>query len=57
MAVIALTGEEGIPLGSLADAWIKVPGRDASSVQELHVPVYHTLCRALEESFFPELGG
>jgi D-sedoheptulose 7-phosphate isomerase len=52
MAVIALTGEEGVPLGSLADAWIRVPGSDASSVQELHVPVYHALCRALEESLF-----
>ncbi len=53
MAVVALTGEEGIPLGSLADAWIKVPGRDTSSAQELHVPVYHALCRALEEACFP----
>ena len=53
MAVIALTGEEGLPLGSLADAWIKVPGRDTSSAQELHVPVYHALCRELEESCFP----
>ena len=54
MAVIALTGEEGLPLGSLADAWIRVPARDTSSAQELHVPVYHALCRALEESCFPE---
>ena len=57
MAVIALTGEEGLPLGGLADAWIRVPGRDTSSAQELHVPVYHALCRALEEACFPEGGG
>jgi D-sedoheptulose 7-phosphate isomerase len=53
MAVIALTGEDGLPLGSLADAWIRVPARDTSSAQELHVPVYHALCQALEEAFFP----
>jgi D-sedoheptulose 7-phosphate isomerase len=57
MAVIALTGEEGLPLGGLADAWIRVAGRDTSSVQELHVPVYHALCRALEEACFPKGGG
>jgi D-sedoheptulose 7-phosphate isomerase len=56
MAVIALTGDEGLPLGSLADAWIRVPGSDTSSVQELHVPVYHALCRELEEACFPEDG-
>ncbi|MGO9342295.1 MAG: SIS domain-containing protein [Acidimicrobiales bacterium] len=53
MEVIALTGEEGLPLGSMADAWIRVPGHDTSAVQELHLPVYHAICRALEEACFP----
>jgi D-sedoheptulose 7-phosphate isomerase len=53
MSVLALTGAEGLPLGDLSDVWIRVPRRDVSAAQELHSPVYHALCRALEESLFP----
>ena len=52
MAVIALTGEDGHTLGDLADVWIAVPSSDTGCAQELHLPVYHALCRALEESSF-----
>ncbi len=57
MSVLAMTGEEGQPLGDLATVWIKVPARDVGAAQELHLPIYHTLCRALEESCFPSPGG
>jgi phosphoheptose isomerase len=56
MPVLAMTGEEGQPLGDLATVWIKVPASDVGAAQELHLPIYHALCRALEESCFPSEG-
>lgn len=53
MAVLALTGEPGEPLGPMADVWVPVPASTAGSAQELHQPIYHSLCEALEEAFFP----
>jgi D-sedoheptulose 7-phosphate isomerase len=50
--VIALTGEGGGRLAGLADVALKVPARETFRVQELHLPLYHALCAALEERFF-----
>ena len=52
MTVIGLTGERESKLSALADVCIRVPGQETYQVQELHLPVYHTLCLMLEESFF-----
>lgn len=52
MPVLALTGRSGQPLGSLADVWVAVPADDVAGAQELHRPVYHALCQALEDAFF-----
>lgn len=52
MAVIGLTGEEESKLSALADVCIRVPAQQTYQVQELHLPVYHTLCLMLEERFF-----
>jgi D-sedoheptulose 7-phosphate isomerase len=52
VAVLALTGEPGEPLGGLADVWVKVPTPNVALAQELHLAIYHTLCGALEERFF-----
>ena len=41
-------------LAELADIVFKVPERETYRVQELHLPVYHALCRAVEAFFFPE---
>ena len=54
MATVALTGEDGGRLRGLCDVCIAVPGRESWRVQELHQPVYHALCLALEEEFFGE---
>ncbi len=51
IAVVALTGHDGGRLGDLSDAAIKVPATETPHVQELHLPVYHALCAALEENF------
>jgi D-sedoheptulose 7-phosphate isomerase len=37
---------------ALCDILINVPGRRTYFVQELHLPVYHVLCLAVEHHFF-----
>lgn len=49
---IGLTGEGGGRLASLCDICLKVPERETYRVQELHLPVYHALCIALESTMF-----
>ena len=52
MAVIGLTGETGGRMKPLCDILINVPGKRTSFIQELHLPVYHTLCLMVENSLF-----
>jgi len=52
MTVIGMTGETGGKLKSLCDILINVPEKRTSFVQELHLPVYHTLCLMIEYHFF-----
>jgi len=52
MIVIGLTGETGGRMKPLCDILINVPGQRTAYVQELHLPVYHTLCLMVENHFF-----
>lgn len=52
MVVIGLTGETGGRMNPFCDILIKVPERRTAFVQELHLPVYHTLCLMVENSLF-----
>ena len=52
MTVIAMTGEGGGRLKEFADILIAVPARRTAEVQEYHLPVYHAICKAVEEAFF-----
>jgi D-sedoheptulose 7-phosphate isomerase len=52
LATIALTGGSGGKLISLSDVAIIVPETETYKIQELHLPVYHTLCLMLEQNFF-----
>lgn len=54
MTVIGFTGETGGALAAYADILVRVPGREASRVQEFQLPAYHCWCRMLEESMFGE---
>ena len=54
MTVISLTGESGGALRDLSDLLINVPVKITYQVQELHLPVYHAICLALEHEFFGE---
>ena len=49
---IALTGASGGMLLKYADAAIIAPEKETYKIQELHLPIYHTLCLMLEEHFF-----
>jgi len=51
---IALTGSSGGKLAGLCDVSIKVPAESTAQVQEYHLPIYHALCRAVEDYFFAE---
>jgi len=52
MQVIGLTGKNGGWLKNICDVTLSVPADSTAAIQELHVPVYHTLCSMLEEEFF-----
>ncbi|MGI6498433.1 MAG: D-sedoheptulose-7-phosphate isomerase [Oscillospiraceae bacterium] len=54
MFVIGLTGATGGRLKSLSDHLINVPEEETYKIQELHLPVYHAICLALENEFFGE---
>jgi D-sedoheptulose 7-phosphate isomerase len=49
---IGMTGQEGGAMRELCDVCICVPEIETFKVQELHLPVYHALCRMLEKRFF-----
>lgn len=52
LSVIALTGNTGGKLAKIADAAIIVPETETYKIQELHLPIYHTICIMLENYFF-----
>ena len=54
MKVIGLTGAKKSKLADMADVCIRVPQTETYMIQELHLPVYHTLCLMLEDKFFGE---
>ena len=50
--VVSLTGKGGGKLKELSDVIICVPETETYKIQELHLPVYHVLCLAIENEFF-----
>lgn len=52
LKVVSLTGAGGGRLGELADVAIAVPETETYKIQELHLPVYHALCAAVEAALF-----
>jgi len=50
--VIGLTGQKGGKLKEISDICICVPETETFKVQELHLPIYHYLCAAVESYFF-----
>ena len=52
LKTLGLTGGKGGLLREHCDCAIVVPGNCPADVQELHLPVYHTLCAMIEAKFF-----
>jgi D-sedoheptulose 7-phosphate isomerase len=49
---IGLSGDTGGRMKSLCDVCICVPETETYKIQELHLPIYHTLCLMLEVRFW-----
>ena len=52
LKVLGLTGEGGGRLADLCDLCLRVPAGRTLEVQELHLPIYHTICLLVEDEFF-----
>lgn len=52
MKVISLTGRNGGKLKKLSDININVSSAQTFIIQEYHLPIYHTLCLAVENEIF-----
>lgn len=50
--VLGLSGASGGAMKALCDVCICVPETQTFKIQELHLPIYHALCRMLEVHFF-----
>lgn len=50
--VVSLTGQGGGKLAALSDILLDVPSQVTYQVQEMHLPVYHALCLAVERELF-----
>jgi len=50
--VIGLTGNTGGKLKEFSDISICAPETETFKIQELHLPVYHYLCAAVEDFFY-----
>lgn len=52
LKTLSLTGDKESRLYKLSDVTVRVPETETYKVQELHLPVYHYLCKRLEKEFF-----
>lgn len=52
MITIGMTGETGGKMRDWCDILLNVPERRTAYVQELHLPVYHTICMMIETEIF-----
>lgn len=54
ITVVGITGKSGGKMKEYCDILINVPREQTASVQELQLPVYHAVCRIVEEYFYGE---
>lgn len=52
LTTVGLTGERPSPMDALCDILLKAPARQTHKIQELHLPIYHTVCLLVEEELF-----
>lgn len=53
LRTLGLTGRNGGAMNEHCEVLLRAPADETYHVQELHTPLYHTLCRMLEDEFFP----
>jgi D-sedoheptulose 7-phosphate isomerase len=56
IATLGLTGEKESKVSAIATVCIRAPAKLVHHIQELHLPIYHSICLELENLFFPEKG-
>lgn len=52
LCVIAITGKTGGKMKQYCDILVNVPETRTAQVQELHLPILHTICRIVENHFY-----
>jgi len=52
LTVIGMTGQDGGRMKPYCDIAICVPSPSTPEIQEYHQPIYHTICRIVENRFF-----
>lgn len=52
MKTVIFTGKSGGRVKSITDYILPVPEEAVYKIQDYHLPIYHTLCAMLEETFF-----
>lgn len=52
LTTISLTGSDGGTLAPISDISIKAPAQNVAKVQELHLPIYHAICKFVEDQIF-----
>ncbi len=52
LTTVGFTGSRPARMDALCDIRLKVPSEETHKVQELHLPVYHTLCLMVEQELF-----
>ena len=57
LTTIGLTGSRAAHLDPLCDILLKAPASETHKVQELHLPIYHTICLMVEQELFGVLEG
>ena len=50
LAIVALTGRDGGPVGAAADVHVNVPHASAARVQEVHRTLMHAICELVEDA-------
>ena len=54
ITVIGMTGEKSSALEINSSVCIKAPSTVTYQIQEMHLPIYHAICDAVEDYFFSE---
>ena len=52
LKTIGMTGETGGKMKEFCDVLINVPETGTACIQEMHLPVYHALCRIVEKEMY-----